>query len=451
MYQETDSLLTPAREVLSVGELNRQVRRLLESSLSVIWVEGEISNLARPGSGHLYFSLKDAEAQVRCALFRNRAQWLDFTPANGLKVIARVRVGLYEPRGEFQLVVEQMSEAGDGALQRAFDALKKRLATEGLFDPERKRPLPCPPRRLGVITSPSGAAVRDVISVLRRRFAAIPLLIYPVAVQGKSAPSAIVQALETANHRAECDALLLTRGGGSLEDLWAFNDENVARAIFASQIPVVSAVGHEIDFSISDFVADRRAATPSAAAELLSPDGAEWRRRLETLHELLRQRLNRLLIERRRRLQTLQARLQHPRRRLELLAQRLDEQEGRLHRAMQWCLRGETLRLESLGQRLRPHDPGQRLRQLRTRFEHLAERLLPAWRHQLESRRARLELLSRTLDTVSPLATLQRGYAIITRADTGQLVRRAEQIQAGDMLNARLAEGRLTCRVEETD
>ncbi len=270
----------PSREVFSISRLNREARALLERGLGSVWLEGEISNLSRPGSGHWYFSLKDAAAQVRCAMFRQRNLLVRFPVKDGAQVLARGRVSLYEARGEFQVVIEHLEEAGEGALRRRFEELKQKLQAEGLFDSQHKQPLPALPRRIGVITSPTGAAVRDILHVLRRRFPAIPVLVYPVAVQGEAAPREIVQALGLASARRDCDVLIVARGGGSLEDLWAFNDEAVARAIFACPIPVVSGVGHEVDFTIADFVADERAPTPSAAAERVVPDRAEWLRSL---------------------------------------------------------------------------------------------------------------------------------------------------------------------------
>ncbi|RLA31329.1 MAG: exodeoxyribonuclease VII large subunit, partial [Gammaproteobacteria bacterium] len=273
---------TPAdRDIYTPSRLNLEARTLLEGHFPLLWIEGELSNLARPASGHLYFSLKDARAQVRCAMFRNRNRALRFRPANGQQVLLRARAGLYEGRGEFQLIVESMEEAGHGALQRAYEELRGRLTDEGLFDEALKRPLPTLPRQIGIITSPSGAALHDVLHVLARRFPAIPVVLYPATVQGDEAPNALRAALATAIRRAECDVLLLARGGGSLEDLWAFNDEALARAIRACPIPVVSGIGHETDFTIADFVADLRAPTPSAAAEAISPDGAAWTHRFD--------------------------------------------------------------------------------------------------------------------------------------------------------------------------
>src|SRR5579859_4685596 len=270
----------PTRRILSVSELNRAARGLLEGGFPILWVEGEISNLAQPGSGHLYFSLKDAQAQVRCALFRNRGMLLRFKPANGMKVLVRGRVSLYEPRGDYQFLVESMEDAGHGALQRAFEALKERLAQEGLFDAALKRPLPQVPKTIGVVTSPTGAAIRDILSVIRRRHPLARVIVYTVPVQGVGAAAKIAAMLGLASRRGECDVLILARGGGSLEDLWAFNEEPVARAIRASAIPVVSGVGHEIDFTIADFAADLRAPTPTGAAELVTPDLSTWRRLL---------------------------------------------------------------------------------------------------------------------------------------------------------------------------
>ncbi|MCP5022944.1 MAG: exodeoxyribonuclease VII large subunit, partial [bacterium] len=265
------SISAPQRDIYSVSRLNSEVRAVLDASFPLLWVEGEISNLARPSSGHIYFSLKDPHSQVRCAMFRMKRQRLRFEPENGMQVLVRARPNLYEARGDFQLSIEHMELGGEGLLRQAFEELKQRLDQEGLFDSGQKRPLPQFPRQIGVITSPSGAAIRDMISVLKRRLPAIPVVIYPVQVQGDRSAVDINQAVQLANRRSECDLLILTRGGGSLEDLMAFNDEQVARAIAASEIPIISAIGHEIDFTIADFVADQRAPTPSAAAELATP------------------------------------------------------------------------------------------------------------------------------------------------------------------------------------
>lgn len=437
----------PRREIYSIAQLNREARTLLESNFPLIWVEGEVSNLARPASGHLYFTLKDEQAQVRCAMFRMRRRLLNFQPENGSAVLARVRVSLYEARGDYQLIVEHLEEAGDGRLRRQFEQLKQRLAAEGLFDADRKRPLPDLPRRIGVITSPSGAAIRDVLSVLKRRFPAIPVLIYPVPVQGSEAPPAIVAALRSAARRSECDLLLLTRGGGSLEDLWAFNDEAVARAIADSPIPVVSAVGHEIDVTIADFAADVRAATPSAAAELISPDRDEWLGTLRHWRGRLARAIQARLHHEQQHLRAIGRHLKRPDQRLREQAQRLDELELRLGRALRAQLRDRQRRLDTLCARLHGQSPGRRLAALQSHLDADRQRLRTAMAQRLAQNRQRLAALARALDTVSPLATLARGYAIVQRPD-GRVIRKASEVNIGEPLNIRLGKGRLDCRVE---
>ncbi len=436
--------------VYTPSQLNQEVRGMLETVLPSIWVEGEISNLARPSSGHLYFTLKDAGAQVRCALFRGRASALRQRPADGDQVRVRAKASLYPARGEFQLIIEHLEPAGEGALQRAFEALKQRLQAEGLFDPAHKRPLPRLPQRLGVITSPTGAAIRDVLQVLQRRFPALPVLIYPVPVQGEAAAPAIVRALELAGRRGEVDALLLTRGGGSLEDLWPFNDESVARAIRACPVPVVSAVGHEVDVTISDLAADLRTPTPSAAAETLSPDRQTWQEQYSQLGQRLASAARRRLNRDGERLAALERRLaaQHPGRRLRDRAQRLDELETRLHRLGRQTVETRRARLHTAGQRLRVQDPRRRATQERRRVEELAQRLRQAARGRLTASQQRLGNASRALHAVSPLATLERGYAVVQRAEDAAILRRADAVQVGDRIHARLAHGALDCRVE---
>jgi exodeoxyribonuclease VII large subunit len=394
------SATVPTHAIYSVSKLNREVRMLLESGVGQIWVQGEVSNLARPSSGHWYFSLKDRDAQVRCAMFRARNSLARFTPCEGQSVLAYCRVSLYEPRGDYQLLVEHLEDAGLGALQRFFEELKVRLAAEGLFAAERKRPLPLVPRRIGVITSPTGAAIRDILHILARRFPAAAVLIYPVPVQGAAAAPAISAALDLASARAECDVLILSRGGGSLEDLWAFNDERVARAIHRCAIPVVTGIGHEIDFTIADFVADVRAPTPSAAAELVVPDGRTWLHRLAQLGSRFAAGMRRQLQHENARFAVLMRRLQlaHPGARLAHYSQRLDELEGRLQFALQAGLAAQT---------------------------------------------ARLEGAARALQGVSPLATLGRGFAVITRSADGALVTVAAQLAVGDAFDATLAQGSL--------
>ena len=447
---EADDVSLP-REIYSVSRLNRAARELLESGFPRLWVEGEISNLSRPASGHLYFSLKDAQAQVSCALFRNRALQLGFRPENGTQVLVQAQVSLYEPRGNYQLIVNYMEEAGDGALRRAFEQLKQRLHNEGLFDEKHKQPLPPFTRCIGVITSPSGAAIRDVLTVLRRRFPAIPVIVYPVQVQGEAAAQQIVAALRMAQQRNECDVLLLTRGGGSLEDLWPFNEEAVARAVFDCTIPVVSAVGHQIDVVISDFVADQRAATPSAAAELLSPDQQEVSVRIRQLEYRLHTQLQQRLQRAAERLAWLTRRVKHahPGRRLQQQAQRLDELEQRLRRI--WIQRLTQLysKLGADRARLLQHSPSRLLQNLRSRADQLAQRLRYGTGLHYARRREKLAVLSRALETVSPLATLQRGYSITMNATDGAVLLDSTRASVGDTLETRLARGRVYSRITE--
>ncbi len=434
------------REVLTVSQLNARARRLLEEVFPAVWVEGELSNLARPSSGHLYFTLKDSGAQVRCALFRQNAARVRMDLRDGLLVRARGRVSLYEGRGDYQMILDAVEPAGDGALRQAFEALKARLQAEGLFAAERKRPLPSHPTRIGVITSPSGAAVRDIISVFGRRAPFIELVISPTAVQGREAAPQIVQALERAD-RAGFDALILARGGGSLEDLWPFNEEMVARAVAACRTPVISAVGHETDVSISDFVADVRAPTPSAAAELLSPDTRAMLQQLQRSHRQLQQCMKVRLERERLRLDALRRRLRHPGERLAQQSQRLDELELRLRRAWQQRMDLRRQQLASLHGRLQQQHPERLLRLLEERLEQMRQRLPRAMQLRLAQHRQQLESAAQSLHLISPLATLGRGYSILLDSQ-GHAVRRPQDTQPGQRLQARLAEGSLNLRVE---
>lgn len=440
---------TLLRDVYTVSRLNREARLRLESGFPLLWVEGEISNLSRPASGHLYFSLKDPVAQVRCAMFRSRNVHLRFALENGMHVLLRARLGLYEPRGEFQLIAEHMEEAGDGALRRAFEALKQRLDEEGLFAAERKRPLPALPRCVGVVTSPTGAAVRDILTTLRRRFPALPVVIYPVPVQGAGAAEQIARSIRLAGTRGECDVLIVARGGGSLEDLWAFNEESVARAIHDSPLPVVTGIGHEIDFTIADFVADCRCATPTAAAEHVSPDQQEWLARLEQAERRLTGTVRTQLAQRAERLDWLTKRLRHPGQRLQDIAQRLDESEVRLAQALGHRIRHARARIDTLHARVQRHTPMVRLVQLQDRFAEQQRRLHGAWYHARQQRAQRVQTLARALDAVSPLATLGRGYAIVSTVPEGRLLRAAREAETGTLVEARLGEGRLICRITD--
>ncbi|MEX1826498.1 exodeoxyribonuclease VII large subunit [Luteibacter sp. CQ10] len=431
--------------VFTPSGLNRLVRDLLEDALPMgVWIEGELSNVARPASGHVYFTLKDANAQVRCAMFRMNAMRLRFRPADGMHVLMRAKVGLYEARGEFQLVAEHMEPAGEGALQREFEQLKARLGAEGLFDAERKRSLPAFPKRIGVITSPSGAAIRDVLSVLGRRCPLADVEVLPVPVQGREAPPAIAAMLRRASASDRYDVLLVTRGGGSLEDLWAFNDEAVARAIHASNVPVVSAVGHEVDFTIADFVADLRAATPSAAAELLVPDGADLDRQLRRLRQRLATLMSRRLQAASQRADHWQARLnaQRPQARLARDAQRLETLRRRLLAVTSQSNALRRARLDRLETRLAARHPRLRLEPARRRNGELRQRLERAIERMLERHRASLAQQGRTLHAVSPLATLERGYAIVFD-ERDAVVRRADDIAIGERVRVMLGEGEM--------
>ena len=443
------SELVRERPILKPAQLNALARDLLEGSFAQVWVQGEISNFSRPGSGHLYFTLKDERAQVRCALFKQKATYLRFTPRDGLQVLVRGRLTVYEARGDYQLVLEHMEEAGEGALRQAFEALKARLAAEGLFAPERKRPLPRFIRHLGLITSARGAAVQDVLSVLSRRFPMLDVDVLPVAVQGQGAAAEIREMLARAANCGRYDALLITRGGGSLEDLWAFNDEALARAIVASPVPVVSAVGHEIDFSLADFAADLRAPTPSAAAELLVPERfellaqlAQLRRRLDAAvgrqHTALAQRNDQAGL----RLQSLRPQL-----RLERGGHRLALLRAQLDAALLADLNTRVQALRRCAQGLERMHPRERLATQRHRAALLELRLGSVIRRRIDQDVLNLQGLARALHSVSPFATLARGYAIVRDPLSGAVLRRSQDAQVGQELDAQLAEGALRVTV----
>jgi exodeoxyribonuclease VII large subunit len=437
-----------SRDVYSVSRLNREVRVLLERGMGVVWVAGELSNFSQPASGHWYFSLKDRNAQLRCAMYRSKNVLVGFTPRTGMQVLVRGRISLYEPKGECQLAVEHLEEEGVGALKREFERLKNKLAAEGLFALERKRALPRFPRRIGVVTSPSAAALRDILHILARRYPPAAVLIYPTPVQGAAAVPSLVAALGLASLRAECDVLILARGGGSLEDLWAFNDERVARAIHACAVPVVSGVGHEIDFTIADFVADSRAPTPSAAAELVAPDrlacldavGRTAQRLAGGMRRELRANGARLAAGTRRLMQA------HPGVRLLQQTQRLDDLALRLSGAVRGVLMAEARRLAEAKGGLRHHSPERALAAWRARTQDLQARIGHAIQQQLARTGHRLALARRALDAVSPLATLSRGFAIVTDSE-GRLLTDAAAVPPGAAIEARLAHGVLTARV----
>jgi exodeoxyribonuclease VII large subunit len=438
----------PAAAILSVSALNRSVRDLLEHRLPLAWVGGEISNYMHARSGHLYFSLKDSAAQVRCVMFRSRGMLLDWQPRDGMQVEVRALVTLYEPRGDFQLNVEFMRPAGLGARYEAFLRLRDRLERDGLFDPLAKRPLPAYPRAIGVVTSRAAAALRDVLTTLRRRNPAIPVVVYPTAVQGEGAPANIVAALAAAGRRAECDVLILCRGGGSIEDLWAFNDERVARAVRASPIPVVVGVGHETDFTIADFAADVRAPTPTAAAELVSPPRDELLARIGLLAARLRRNVARDLENRMQALDHLSRRVVHPGRRLEAQAALVAQLSLRLAQAVARRLDRDRWTVRDLVGRSRRHLPP--LEMLSLRAAQLGARVGSASERRLAVGVARIDALVRSLSHLDPRAVLERGYSIV-RDEAGRIVRRSRQVATGDLVGITFADGSASARVERSE
>lgn len=441
--------------LLSVSQLNRQVKSLLESHFGFVWVEGEISNFAAPSSGHWYFSLKDGSAQVRCAMFRNRNSRVRFSPGNGDAVKLRCRVSLYEGRGEFQLIAEHMEPAGSGALQLAFEKLKAKLLAEGLFDEDRKLPIPDDIQHLGIITSPTGAAIHDILSVLARRAPSVEVSLLPVAVQGDDAARQIVAAIEWANHwhregKVSLDALIVGRGGGSLEDLWAFNEEIVARAIAASELPIISAVGHEVDFSIADMVADLRAPTPSAAAELASEDEAETLMLLQSVEQELANILQRKLKTLNQALTNVRLRLKHPGAMLREKAQRLDDIEIRLVQSQRHRLARQNGQLAVLESRIKLRSPAANLHRASSTLRQNRHILEQQMLQRLQSAQRNLESNIKLLASLSPTGILKRGYAILSDAE-GNIVRDATALAVGDALEAQLAHGKLGLNVKRVD
>lgn len=434
--------LPPTANIFTVSRLNTTVRQLLENEMGLVWLSAEISNFTQPASGHWYFTLKDDGAQVRCAMFRNSNRRVSFRPQHGQQVLVRASITLYEPRGDYQLIIESMHPAGEGLLQQQFEQLKARLAAEGLFDQQFKQPLPEPARQVGVITSATGAALHDVLRVLHRRDPSLPVVIYPTAVQGVDAPAAIVRAIELANQRDECDVLIVGRGGGSLEDLWSFNDERVARAIFASRLPIVSAVGHETDVTIADFVADLRAPTPSAAAELVSRNQLELLRRLQSQQQRMEMAMDYYVAQQQRRFTRLQHRLQqqHPQLRLARQQTTLIQLQRRLQEAADQRLRLAHRQQDRLLQRLQSQQPQGRILRAQQQLQQWHYRLQQGMEKQLNHSRQRFGTLAAQLEGVSPLATLARGFSVTTDAQ-GQVVKKTRQLHAGDLLRTRLDDG----------
>lgn len=442
-------MTSPTRPVFTVSHLNSTVRILLEQEMGLVWLTGEISNLVMHSSGHWYLSLKDPGAQVRCAMFRGNNRRVTFRPQNGQQVLVQARLSLYEPRGEYQLVIETMQPGGDGLLQLQLEQLRQKLQDEGLFALERKRPLPRSPQTIGLITSPTGAAIHDLLTVLGRRAPGLEVILYPAQVQGAQAAEQLCQAIACANRRNECDLLIVGRGGGAKEDLWCFNDEGLVRAIANSRLPVVSAVGHESDITLSDLVADLRAATPSAAAELVSPDQHQQQETLAVWHHRLVQSWQRFCVRHHHQLGIIQQRLRvhHPRHRLQQQQQHLDELFSRLDTLCKQQLQRQALRVERLAHRLQRHSPQQRVDVEQHRLDRLHDSLQLLIKQKVSMARQSQHLLLARLDSLSPLSVLARGYAI-TSNQSGKIIHSVTQVTEQECLMTRFADGSLQVRVE---
>lgn len=437
-------------EIYSVSQLNQEVKFLLEDTFPNIWVEGEVSNFSAPGSGHWYFSLKDANAQVRCALFKGNQRHIAFQPKDGSHVLIKARVSLYPNRGDFQLIAEHMEERGEGKLRRAFEILKQKLELAGLFDPAHKKTFPPFPQTIGVVTSPTGAAIRDILHVLKRRYPSAHVIIYPCLVQGASAAPTIVEAIRTANQRKESDVLILARGGGSLEDLWPFNEEVVAQAIYASNTPIISGVGHEVDFTIADYVADLRAPTPSAAAEMITPDQTEILLTLSSQQRQLQRQIKQKLRAIGQHIEWMQKHLaqQHPIRRVQEKIQRLDFSEQTLLQLQRQLLSKQSQRLALLESKLSHLNPEIRIRRQQELLHFATQQLKQGILRHITKEQTALANAAGTLDALSPLNTLQRGFAIAQnhRLD---IIKKADTVTVGEKITVKVMEGSLTCRVEE--
>jgi exodeoxyribonuclease VII large subunit len=435
-------VLQTGNDVFTVTQLNQRAKQLLEITFSSIKVEGEISNLSRPSSGHWYFTLKDKGAQVRCAMFRSRTAQVKFQPKEGDQIVVRGKVSLYENRGDYQLIVDAMKPAGEGQLQQAFIQLKQKLGAEGLFATESKQALPSQIKRIAVITSPTGAAIHDILTVLKRRFPAIEVDIYPVQVQGKEASQQIIWSINQANADGRADVIIAGRGGGSIEDLWCFNDENLARTIFHSRLPIVSAVGHEVDFTIADFVADVRAPTPSAAAEMLSPDQKDYWQRLVVLTSQLEKSIKQQLQNKQWQLQSAQRGLQHPGDKLAQYAQTLDMLELRMQQSQKNRLNILQNRLTNSQQKLQQQSPANTLQKFETQLSYLQQRLNSGIKQTIINKKERLKQHALLLNAVSPLQTLGRGYAIL-QTESDVVIRDSHEVKKGDLVFARIGRGKL--------
>ncbi|MDH5394695.1 MAG: exodeoxyribonuclease VII large subunit [Gammaproteobacteria bacterium] len=437
-----DSLtnISNSRDIYTVSRLNREVRTILETAFPLLWIEAELSNFSRPSSGHWYFSLKDEAAQVKCAMFKNRNQLVRIPPVNGTQVLVRARIGLYEPRGDYQLIIEHMEEAGAGALRQQFEILKSKLAAEGLFDAAHKKDIPTSALRIGIITSASGAAIHDILTTLRRRSPMQQVIVYPVPVQGKGAAAKIAQALNKANQRKETDVLILARGGGSLEDLWEFNEEIVARAIYASDIPIVTGVGHEVDFSIADFVADQRAATPTAAAELISPDRYQQLQKIAAVESRLSYLVQHKLQQKQQQLDWLNKRIRHPKERLQAIRNKINELQQRNIRSIYNLLAHSRSHITLLEAKIQQYEPSEKLQQLKMRYENINVRFMVSTRQLVATKKQKLHHLIHTLDALSPLHTLKRGYAIV-RNENSNVINSVNKIKNGQTIKTNFSDG----------
>ncbi len=432
--------------VFSVSELSHHVKQALERNFQMLWISGELSNLAMPRSGHWYFTLKDDHSQIRCVMFAQNNQRLNFTPDEGMHIQVQARVSLYEARGEFQLIVESMKDGGIGALQQAFEQLKDKLQTQGFFAIEHKKSLPKIPHCIGIITSPTGAALQDILQVLKRRFPALPIIIYPAQVQGDEAPKQLIHALQLAEQQAICDVLIIGRGGGSIEDLWAFNNEQLALAIFHCAIPVISSVGHEVDVTICDFMADLRASTPSVAAELVSPNQYEWRDHLDIIETQLTRSMNHSLSIRQQKLQGYYQQLKHPNYYLEEVAQRLNDLFTQIEQHLNFYLILQGEKNLTLYARLQHHSPLYQLQQKQNQLTLLQQRLQHSFTAYLDSLQQKIVFFAREMDAFSPLATLGRGYALV-KDEHNRLIHSASQLQTGQPIRIHFAHNQVQATI----
>ncbi|MFK5892784.1 MAG: exodeoxyribonuclease VII large subunit [Pseudomonadota bacterium] len=435
------------KNILSVSQLNTQCKNTLETTFPLIWVEGEISNYIHAASGHWYFTLKDSKSQIRCAMFKFKNSTIKFKPENGMQVTLRAKITIYEPRGDYQLICEHMELAGDGQLLREFELLKQKLTKQGLFNDLHKQTLPEFPKTVGIISSPDGAAVHDILHVLKRRSPSVKVILYSSQVQGKNAPEQLRKALSLAQQQAVCDVLIIGRGGGSLEDLNAFNDEHLANDIYSCNIPIVSAVGHEIDFSICDFVADIRAATPSSAAEIVSQDEQLWLKWLDQTQLKLLQLIKNTLDNKKKELQWLRKQLKHPTSRLDTYKQKLDELAFRQNQAIISIITKNKHYLELQKIKLGQYQPELKIKQNQDKLHNINHRLYQAMTYTLKHKQEKLQTCIQKLDVLSPLSIMSRGYALITNQETNQLVKSKSEVKTDDIVKIRFANNYLFARI----